>query len=102
MWAYATPLLCVRPHLFLASYVSLLGPCSQHSNLLNQARLSVLKARDDKVKRIIDDAKSLLGDITKDSTKYKKVLEDLVAQVSVAELLHAWGPIVTGLPGGPI
>ena len=55
--------------------------CSQHSNLLNQARLSVLKARDDSVKGIIEETKGKLGDITKDSSKYKKMLEDLIAQV---------------------
>ena len=54
---------------------------SQHSNLLNQARLAVLKSRDDHVKRIIEEAKSRLDDITRDDKKWKKVLQDLITQV---------------------
>ena len=59
----------------------LFSRCSQHSNLLNQARLAVLKARDDSVKGLVDEARASLGDITEDSARYKKMLEDLIAQV---------------------
>lgn len=62
---------------------ALSASCSQHSNLLNQARLSVLKSRDDSVKGIVEETKSHLGDVTKDAPRYKKMLEELVAQVSV-------------------
>ena len=54
---------------------------SQHSNLLNQARLTVLKSRDDHVKIIVEEAKTRLDQITKDTTKWKKVLQDLITQV---------------------
>lgn len=64
----------------IASYVSLF---SQHSNLLNQARLTVLKSRDDHVKRIIEEAKTRLDEITKDTSKWRKVLQDLITQVHV-------------------
>lgn len=60
--------------------------CSQHSNLLNQSRLAVLKARDDSVKGLVEEARTCLGDVTKNSAKYKKMLEDLIAQVCLATL----------------
>ena len=55
--------------------------CSQHSNLLNQARLTVLKSRDDHVKKIIEEAKGRLHEITKDASRWKKVIQDLIIQV---------------------
>ena len=64
----------------ITSYVSLF---SQHSNLLNQARLTVLKSRDDHVKRIIEEAKTRLDEITKDTSKWRKVLQDLITQVHI-------------------
>ena len=56
---------------------------SQHSNLLNQARLAVLKSRDDHVKTIIEEAKGRIGEITRDTGRYKKVMQDLIIQVHV-------------------
>lgn len=52
----------------------------QNSSLLNQARLRVLKAREDHLKDLIEDARKQLGKITSDKTKYKKILEGLIAQ----------------------
>ena len=63
---------------------SIYSSYSQHSNLLNQARLSVLKARDDSVKGIVDDARASLGDVTKDTARYKKMLQDLISQVTAS------------------
>ena len=68
-------------HIPAAAPMLFLFPYSQHSNLLNQARLTVLKARDDHVKTIVEETKGRLGYITRDSAKYKKMLEDLIAQV---------------------
>ena len=49
--------------------------------MLNQARLTVLKSRDDHVKRIIEEGKTRLDQITKDKSKWRKVLQDLITQV---------------------
>lgn len=54
---------------------------SQSSNLLNQARLKVLKAREEHVGNVLTDAKRQLGSITRDQQKYAKLLEGLIAQV---------------------
>ena len=69
-------------------------PHSQHSNLLNQARLTVLKSRDDYVKTIIEEAKGRVGEITRDSGRYKRVVQDLIIQVEVTviiEIIHLKG-----------
>lgn len=52
----------------------------QHSNMLNQSRLAVLKTRDDSVKQIVEETRLRLGKITEDAPKYRKMLEDLIAQ----------------------
>ena len=54
---------------------------SQHSNMLNQARLSVLKARDDHVKRLLEESRIKLSEITKDTARWKKILQELITQV---------------------
>jgi len=59
----------------------------QSSNLLNQARLRVLKARDEHVSNVLNDSKSKLGDITKDQQKYSQLLQGLIAQ-GVCQLLE--------------
>ena len=56
--------------------------CSQSSNLLNQARLRVLKARDEHVSNVLDDGKQQLASITKDKQKYSQLLQGLIAQVN--------------------
>ncbi|KAA0724481.1 V-type proton ATPase subunit E 1 [Triplophysa tibetana] len=52
----------------------------QMSNLLNQARLKVLKARDDMIKDLLSEAQERLTSIAKDPTQYPKLLEGLVLQ----------------------
>merc|ERR1712002_410137 len=44
----------------------------QSSNLLNQARLKVLKARDDHVSNVLNDGKRELSNITRDQQKYSQ------------------------------
>ena len=50
--------------------------------MLNQARLKVLKARDDHVSSVLDETKKKLVTISKDQAKYSKIIEGLIAQVS--------------------
>lgn len=52
----------------------------QMSNLLNQARLKVLKARDDMIKDLLNDARQRLANIAKDPNQYPTLLEGLVLQ----------------------
>ncbi|XP_064607961.1 V-type proton ATPase subunit E-like [Liolophura sinensis] len=52
----------------------------QSSNLLNQARLRVLKCREDHIKGMLEVARQRLGHVTKDQAKYGKVLEGLIGQ----------------------
>lgn len=52
----------------------------QMSNLMNQARLKVLKARDDMIKELLEIALERLKEITKDPEKYSTLLEGLVLQ----------------------
>ena len=49
--------------------------------MLNQARLKVLKARDDHVGQVLDNAKTQLVTISKDGNKYPQLLEGLIGQV---------------------
>lgn len=52
----------------------------QSSNMLNQARLKVLKVREDHVRSVLDDARKRLGEITRDSTRYSEVVHTLIVQ----------------------
>jgi len=52
----------------------------QSSNMLNQARLKVLKVREDHVRSVLDEARRRLGEVTKDPTKYTDVLYQLIVQ----------------------
>merc|ERR1711881_530039 len=47
----------------------------QSSNMLNQARLKVLKARDDHVSKVLDNAKKQLVTICQDQSRYPQLLE---------------------------
>jgi len=60
----------------------------QQSNMLNAARLRVLKAREDHVGSLLDDAKRRLADVVKDNGKYKKLLEVLLSQ-ALLQILEA-------------
>lgn len=48
--------------------------------MLNQARLKVLKVREDHVRNVLDEARKRLGEITHDSSKYKEILQLLILQ----------------------
>lgn len=52
----------------------------QSSNMLNQARLRVLKVREDHVRNVLDDARRRLGEVTKDAARYQSVLRTLIVQ----------------------
>ena len=52
----------------------------QRSNQQNQARLSILKARDDNIDDILGDAVKKLGEVTADTAKYQQILSSLIAQ----------------------
>ncbi|XP_056137566.1 V-type proton ATPase subunit E 1a [Lampris incognitus] len=50
------------------------------SNLMNQARLKVLKARDDMIVDLLNEARKRLAEIAKDPASYSTLLEGLVLQ----------------------
>ncbi|TDH09122.1 hypothetical protein EPR50_G00083440 [Perca flavescens] len=52
----------------------------QMSNLLNQARLKVLRARDDMITDLLNEARQRLAEIAKDPASYSTLLEGLVLQ----------------------
>lgn len=52
----------------------------QSSNMLNQARLKVLKVREDHVRGVLDEARRRLGEVTSDPTRYSQILQSLITQ----------------------
>lgn len=52
----------------------------QSSNMLNQARLKVLKVREDHVRAVLDEARRRLGEVTRDASKYSTILQALITQ----------------------
>jgi len=52
----------------------------QNSNLLNNGRLRVLKAREDHIKLLREDARKKLVELSQDVAGYKKLLEGLIVQ----------------------
>uniref|UniRef100_A0A6I8NZK7 ATPase H+ transporting V1 subunit E2 n=1 Tax=Ornithorhynchus anatinus TaxID=9258 RepID=A0A6I8NZK7_ORNAN len=52
----------------------------QMSNLLNQARLKVLRARDDLISDLLSEAKQRLTKVVKDNVRYQALLDGLVLQ----------------------
>ncbi|XP_078529759.1 V-type proton ATPase subunit E 1 [Lissotriton helveticus] len=52
----------------------------QMSNLMNQARLKVLKARDDLISDLLNEAKQRLAKIVKDGARYQSLMDGLVMQ----------------------
>lgn len=52
----------------------------QSSNMLNHARLLVLKVREDHIKTVLDDARRRLGAVTQNQSQYEGVLKNLIAQ----------------------
>lgn len=55
---------------------------SAFSNAINQSRLRVLRAREELLVKIVADASKQLAGLTKSGDDYKKLLRDLVLQVS--------------------
>lgn len=60
----------------------------QSSNMLNQARLKVLKAREDHIRMVLDEARKHLHSRTRDSGAYQDVLKNLVLQ-GIFQLLES-------------
>ncbi|ENN75614.1 V-type proton ATPase subunit E [Dendroctonus ponderosae] len=52
----------------------------QSSNMLNQARLKVLKVREDHVRSVLEDARKRLGEVTRDQGRYAQIAESLILQ----------------------
>lgn len=48
--------------------------------MLNQARLKVLKVREDHVKNVLDDARRKLNEVSRDQGKYAEILKLLITQ----------------------
>ncbi|XP_015606969.1 V-type proton ATPase subunit E [Cephus cinctus] len=60
----------------------------QSSNMLNQARLKVLKVREDHVRNVLDEARKRLGEVTRDPSRYAQVLKSLIIQ-ALYQLMEA-------------
>lgn len=52
----------------------------QGSNMLNQARLKALKAREDHIRTVLEETRKRLSEVTRDPSRYKKVLFGLILQ----------------------
>lgn len=52
----------------------------QSSNMLNQARLKVLKIREDHVRNVLDEARKLLADVPANKALYSDLLVTLIVQ----------------------
>lgn len=63
----------------------------QSSNMLNQARLRVLREGEEHIHKVLEEARRHLGDITHDESRYRDLLEVLILQA----LLQLLEPEVT-------
>ncbi|KAK2575875.1 hypothetical protein KPH14_007246 [Odynerus spinipes] len=52
----------------------------QSSNMLNQARLKVLKVREDHVRNVLDEARKKLEEVNQDPSKYSHIMSLLITQ----------------------
>ncbi|GLV43221.1 Vacuolar H[+]-ATPase 26kD subunit [Carabus blaptoides fortunei] len=52
----------------------------QSSNMLNQARLKVLKVREDHVRNVLEEARKRLGEVTRDTSHYTQIMKTLIMQ----------------------
>ncbi|XP_062050432.1 V-type proton ATPase subunit E 1 isoform X3 [Lepus europaeus] len=59
----------------------------QMSNLMNQARLKVLRARDDLITDLLNEAKQRLSKVVKDTTRYQVLLDGLILQAAVQKAI---------------
>lgn len=48
--------------------------------MLNQARLKVLKVREDHVRNVLEEARKRLGEITRNEKQYSEILKSLILQ----------------------
>lgn len=62
--------------------------------MLNQARLKVLKVREDHVRNVLDDARKRLGEITRDQGRYTEILKLLITQGLFQVLLQPHATVV--------
>lgn len=53
---------------------------SYNSHLQNQARLKVLKKREDLIRNVLEEARQKLAEVPQDADLYQKVLQRLIAQ----------------------
>jgi len=60
----------------------------QNSNLLNAARLRVLKAREDHLKTVLEEARVRLSQLATDPNNYRRLMEGLISQ-GLFQLLEA-------------
>ncbi|XP_063980362.1 V-type proton ATPase subunit E [Diachasmimorpha longicaudata] len=60
----------------------------QSSNMLNQARLKVLKVREDHVRNCLDEARKRLAEIAHDRARYTEVLKLLIIQALYQLMEH--------------
>uniref|UniRef100_A0A4W5MUY8 ATPase H+ transporting V1 subunit E1b n=1 Tax=Hucho hucho TaxID=62062 RepID=A0A4W5MUY8_9TELE len=62
----------------------------QMSNLMNQARLKVLKARDDMISEMLSEARQRLANVAKDPARYPALMDGLVLQVRPFLYFHVY------------
>jgi len=60
----------------------------QSSNMLNAARLKVLKAREDHIKNVLDEARAKLSHLGNDQAQYPTILRGLILQ-ALCQLLES-------------
>jgi len=48
--------------------------------MLNQARLKVLKVREDHVRNVLEEARRRLSEVTRNPSKYAEILNSLIVQ----------------------
>ena len=51
--------------------------------MLNNNRLKLLKAKEEHIKNVLEEARHKLNEVTKDSMLYTSILQKLIAQVNL-------------------
>lgn len=62
---------------------------SEYSKQLNDSRIAILSSRDEAIHSILTEAKGQLVGLSKNKSKYKGLLTDLIAQVGQLHSLHS-------------
>jgi len=57
------------------------GRFSQHSNMVNQARLKILGCQQQHIRTVLEDAQSRLHELSRDPQKYRETVRGLIIQV---------------------